>query len=104
MFYSHDSLLKKRSSWRCVKPDDVSDELFAPVFDIFNSCGKAAVVEEKDISAVTALSGSGPAYFFKFARAALEEAGFTVCAADADGSYFDLIAFHALFQFRKYRI
>ena len=57
-----------------VKPDDVSDELFAPVFDIFNSCGKAAVVEEKDISAVTALSGSGPAYFFKFARAALEEA------------------------------
>ena len=36
--------------------------------------------------------------------------GFTFCAAAADGcgyadgSYFDLIAFHALFQFRKYRI
>lgn len=57
-----------------VRPDDISDELFNPVFDIFNSCGRAVVVDEKEISAVTALSGSGPAYFFKFARAALDEA------------------------------
>ncbi len=31
---------------------------------IFGAIGMAAVVEESDIDAVTALSGSGPAYFF----------------------------------------
>lgn len=57
-----------------VCPDDVPKEIFEPVFKIFEGCGKAAVVTEDKISAVTALSGSGPAYFFKFARAALLEA------------------------------
>ncbi|MBN1803639.1 MAG: pyrroline-5-carboxylate reductase [Sedimentisphaerales bacterium] len=35
------------------------------VVGIFSSCGKAVVVEDEDlIDAVTALSGSGPAYYF----------------------------------------
>ena len=57
-----------------VKESDVPDQIFNIVFDIFNSCGTAVVVSEDNISAVTALSGSGPAYFFKFARAAIKEA------------------------------
>lgn len=57
-----------------VKPDDLDNELFQPIFDIFGVCGKAIIADEEQISAITALSGSGPAYFFKFARAALKEA------------------------------
>ncbi len=45
-------------SANCV-PDDV-----AAAKTIFESIGIAEVVEEADIDAVTALSGSGPAYFF----------------------------------------
>ena len=29
------------------KTDDVSDELFAPVFDIFNSCGKPPLLRKR---------------------------------------------------------
>ena len=44
---------------RFATPDDV-----ALAVDICRSAGEAVVVEEKDIDAVTAVSGSGPAYFF----------------------------------------
>lgn len=53
--------------------DSTTDEEFNIVYNIFSSCGKAIVVNEDEISAVTALSGSGPAYFFKFARAIIEQ-------------------------------
>ena len=55
---------------RCEKTTDTEFEI---IFDIFSNCGKAIVVDEDDISTVTALSGSGPAYFFKFARAMIDE-------------------------------
>ena len=55
------------------RSDDTSDDDFKVIFHIFSNCGKAIMVDEDDISAVTAISGSGPAYFFKFVRAMLEE-------------------------------
>lgn len=43
---------------------------------IFGSCGQTAVAPESALDAVTALSGSGPAYFFLMMEA-LEDAGVT---------------------------
>lgn len=40
-----------------------------PVRDIFSSIGKVLTLPEKQINAVTALSGSGPAFFALFAEA-----------------------------------
>ena len=40
---------------------------------LIKSCGSAVEVgSEKDINAVTAISGSGPAYFFKFVKHMIE--------------------------------
>ncbi len=36
---------------------------------LFDACGKTVIVEEEQMHAVTAISGSGPAYFFYFAEA-----------------------------------
>lgn len=44
------------------------------VVDFFSSVGKVAVLEEELFDTVTAVSGSGPAYFF-YLTEALEEAG-----------------------------
>ncbi|MFI5303388.1 MAG: pyrroline-5-carboxylate reductase [Nitrospiria bacterium] len=47
----------------------VSTEEKAMVRRIFNRVGKTAVVDEERMNAVTALSGSGPAYVFAFTEA-----------------------------------
>ena len=39
---------------------------------LFQSCGETVLVEEKQMHAVTAVSGSGPAYFFYFVEALIE--------------------------------
>ncbi|KJJ85108.1 pyrroline-5-carboxylate reductase [Candidatus Omnitrophus magneticus] len=44
------------------------------VFKIFSSIGSVLEVEEKDMDAVTAVSGSGPAYLFYMASACFESA------------------------------
>lgn len=44
------------------------------VFNIFSSCGKAVIVDEALLDTVTALSGSGPAYFFKFIKELVDSA------------------------------
>ena len=44
------------------------DERFDYILGIFNACGKACALPEKDFDAVTALSGSGPAFCFRFVR------------------------------------
>ena len=42
------------------------------VVELFEAVGKAVVVEETSLDALTALSGSGPAYFFYIAEAMIE--------------------------------
>ena len=53
---------------------EVPEQSLQLVQSLFDSAGKTVLVREEQLSAVTAVSGSGPAYFFKFARAAVEEA------------------------------
>ena len=54
--------------------DPLSEEDRKTVEEILRSLGNFHLVQESDLDAVTALSGSGPAYVFEFA-AALREAG-----------------------------
>ena len=44
--------------------DNVSKAQSKAALAIFNSIGEAVTVNEKDLDAITAISGSGPAYFF----------------------------------------
>ena len=54
-------------------PPDVDTRDFNVIRSLFDASGKTVVVKESDLSAVTAVSGSGPAYCFKLARAVVEE-------------------------------
>lgn len=59
----------------CVAPGPgLSREDAGMILDLFSSAGDAVEVDEDQLDAVTALSGSGPAYLFRFAEA-LQEAG-----------------------------
>ncbi len=56
-------------------PEDGQDSgLFARVKEIFMSVGKVLVMQEKYMDAVTALSGSGPAFFALFVEGLVEGA------------------------------
>lgn len=60
------------------------DEDMRPVKDIFMSSGRALVLPEKHMDAVTALSGSGPAFIALFVGAMIEAAkGMALGADDA---------------------
>lgn len=51
----------------------ITDRHRETVADIFGATGKLVWVEkEQDLDAVTAVSGSGPAYFFRFAEAVVQ--------------------------------
>lgn len=52
----------------------VSENEFDYVLGIFRTAGIAVSCDEEQINAVTAVSGSGPAYVFKFAKAIIDEA------------------------------
>ncbi len=52
----------------------VDDKMFSFVEGIFNSCGVCSAIEEDLMDAVTALSGSGPAYVFRFVKVMCEQA------------------------------
>ncbi len=54
--------------------DEAEDETNEFVFDLFEKLGGAVWVKEKQMDAVTAVSGSGPAYVFMFIEA-LTDAG-----------------------------
>lgn len=63
------------SGWCPLKPISESDR--ALLLSMLKAMGRAVEVAESDMDAVTAVSGSGPAYVFEFA-AALREAGIQV--------------------------
>lgn len=60
------------TGWASLKP--LSDSDRSLVSTVLGSLGEMVALEEKDLDAVTALSGSGPAYLFEFV-AALREGG-----------------------------
>ncbi|MCI8360969.1 MAG: pyrroline-5-carboxylate reductase [Clostridiales bacterium] len=51
-----------------VHASPVTDSEFETVKGCFSSCGVACTVEEKNMDTVTAVSGSSPAFIFRFAR------------------------------------
>jgi pyrroline-5-carboxylate reductase len=55
-------------------PENISEEEKEIIMKIFSALGKVVEVEEKDMDAVTALSGSGPAFVYIFIEA-LADAG-----------------------------
>jgi len=55
------------------KAPEVPASYFDAVSELFSAAGETVVVEENQINAVIALSGSSPAYFFRFAEAMVEE-------------------------------
>lgn len=57
-----------------VKRAPVSDEEFEKVCGCFSSCGVVSTVEEKDMDTVTAVSGSSPAFVFRFAKDLIQAA------------------------------
>lgn len=52
---------------------EVPAAYFDAVLELFNAAGETVLVEEEQINAVIAVSGSSPAYFFRFAAAMVEE-------------------------------
>ncbi|WP_420174168.1 pyrroline-5-carboxylate reductase [Luteococcus sp. OSA5] len=52
--------------------EHVDDEQLARVVEVLRGCGKVLVVPEQQQDAVTAVSGSGPAYIFAVAEAMIE--------------------------------
>jgi len=52
----------------------LSDEIMDMIFKIFSAVGEAIVVEERMMDAITAISGSGPGYVFRFMECMVEGA------------------------------
>ena len=67
-------LLYGEGATALVKEAPVTDSEFEFIKGAFDSCGKTFVVKESDIDAVTAVSGSSPAFVFRFARELIKSA------------------------------
>ena len=55
------------------RDNDAPEHFMDAVIELFAAAGETLLVEEAQINAVIALSGSSPAYFFRFARAMTQE-------------------------------
>ena len=66
-------LIGKGATALC-RTSNVPDEEYQYVKDIFSLCGSIADVDENDINAVIAISGSSPAYIYLFAKAVADYA------------------------------
>lgn len=56
------------------KSDEVTDEQFDLICNIFNSCGITEVIDESLMNAITSVNGSSPAYVYLFAKAVIDGA------------------------------
>ncbi len=54
--------------------DNVTDEEFETVLDIFRLCGKAAVISKDKMKEIIALNGSSPAFIYLFAKGFIDYA------------------------------
>lgn len=66
-------LIGKGATAMC-KSENVPDEVFCLVQDLFKACGSVAVLEEDQMNAVISVNGSSPAYFYLFAKAMVDSA------------------------------
>jgi pyrroline-5-carboxylate reductase len=48
------------------------DPLFKAAISVFEACGEVVLVQDKHLDAITAVSGSSPAYFFRMIRAMVD--------------------------------
>lgn len=54
--------------------ENVSDEEFSVVLDIFKACGKAAVISRDKMKEIIAINGSSPAFIYLFAKGFIDYA------------------------------
>lgn len=54
--------------------DDVTEEEFGFIFDIFCICGKAAVISKDKMKEIIAINGSSPAFIYLFAKSFIDYA------------------------------
>ncbi len=66
-------LLGKGATAMC-RSDNISDEDFEEVYDMFANAGEVAVIPEEQMNAVIAVNGSSPAYVYLFAKAMIDYA------------------------------
>lgn len=66
------SALVQQSATAICRNNNVSDEDFNGVKTLFNAIGETLQLKEAQMDAVTALSGSGPAYVFSFISALID--------------------------------
>lgn len=69
------ALINKGMTGIC-RGKNASDEDFKFAFDLFETCGKSVEIDESKIDALTAVSGSGPAFYYyiidEIARSAMK--------------------------------
>ena len=66
-------LLGKGATAMC-RSENISDEDFEEVYDMFANSGEVAVIDEDKMNAVIAVNGSSPAYVYLFAKAMIDYA------------------------------
>ncbi len=63
--------------------DKVTDEEFSTILDIFNSCGKTAVISKDKMKEIIAVNSSSPAFIYLFAKGFIDYAASVGIDADA---------------------
>lgn len=63
--------------------DRVTDEEFGTILDVFDSCGKTAVISKDKMKEIIAVNGSSPAFIYLFAKGFIDYAASVGIDADA---------------------
>ncbi len=67
-------LLMGKGATALCRSDNISDEDFAEIYEMFANSGEAVVLPEEQMNAVIAVNGSSPAYVYLFAKAMIDYA------------------------------